>query len=118
MLSQRWAQLLDAGEIPAYEYGLLTKPTLVGFGVEDADLTASHEAELSSAEHPWSRLLEFHRRAYTRLANAARSVTEIGPGPTGAVQVAVDRMPAAILSATSLVVSNSSSTTPFVGFPV
>ncbi len=99
MLSQRWAQLLDAGEIPAYEYALLTKPGLVGFGVEDADLTAQHEAELNSAERSWSRLLELHRRAYARLATAARSVAAIGSGPTGVAQVAVDRMGAALARA-------------------
>ncbi len=99
MLRQRWAQLLDAGEIPAYEYALLTKPGLAGFGVDDGDLTASHEAESNSAERAWSRMIELHRRAYARLANAARSAADTSSVRPGELHVAVDRMGAALARA-------------------
>jgi hypothetical protein len=91
-------ELLDSGDIGAYEYALLTKPALVGVGVEDMETKARQEAELNSDEHSWSFVLELHRCTHARFASAITSGgTDAVRQP--AVQRAVDRTGAALARA-------------------
>jgi hypothetical protein len=98
-LNQHWLQLLDSGDIGAYEYALLTNPAVEGVGVEDMDAKARHEAELNSDEHSWSFVLELHRRAYARLARIITSAGAFDSIRRPAALAAVDRVGAALARA-------------------